>query len=133
MIIPTVMIHHSVIERLKQNREYRPINIPNEEVTCEKVSDRELIGTWRIGVSDFAAFIARRIEGAVVHLTQVASSKRNHSLQLKRTVSLVADNSRGIIQSREVLGNYRGQSQQSRMELGLRVSVGLQRTNNLDC
>jgi hypothetical protein len=31
------------------------------------------------------------------------------------------------------LGDYRGQSQQSRMELGLRISFGFRRTNDLDC
>jgi hypothetical protein len=31
-----------------------------------------------------------------------------------------------------LLGNHRRQSQQSRLELGLRVSLGLRRTNNLD-
>jgi len=33
----------------------------------------------------------------------------------------------------EVLGNNRRQSQQSRMELGLRVSFGSPRANDLDC
>jgi hypothetical protein len=33
----------------------------------------------------------------------------------------------------EVLGNHRRQSQQSRLELGLRISRGYSRANNLDC
>jgi len=34
---------------------------------------------------------------------------------------------------REVLGTHRRQSQQSRMELGLRFSGGFRRADNLDC
>src|SRR5439155_21783885 len=33
----------------------------------------------------------------------------------------------------EILGNHREQSQQSRLELGLRLSRGFSRANNLDC
>ena len=39
----------------------------------------------------------------------------------------------GVWCSREVFGNRRGASQQSRLELWLRFSFGLRRANNLDC
>lgn len=38
---PFVSIHHSVLERLKQKSDYRPINIPNNEMTLQTMFQTE--------------------------------------------------------------------------------------------
>jgi len=68
-------------------------------------------------------------------------SIRDISLTQEKAVyrqDLVSDlkfGSRGRIRSagHEILVNHRRQSQQSRLELGLRRSRGFSRANNLDC
>jgi len=85
----------------------------------------------RLGLRAFSPCLINDLFGlgGAPRLLPITLQKLGYSLLGNSGPRLLMTN----LKSDEVLGNHRRQSQQSRMELGLRISRGFQGANDLDC